>query len=103
MSSVIEFDNEHSSGFFWQGSEELYTMWRGTAVQSLVHDLPDSPYTEEVGTGARAVHIMWRGTAVQSLVHDLPHSPNTEEVGTRARAVHNVERYCCTVPSTRPA
>ncbi len=84
--------------------QELYTMWRGTAVQSLVHDLPDSPYTEEVGTGARAVHIMSKGTALQSLVHDLPDSPYTEEVGTGARAVHHVERYCCsTEPGTRPA
>jgi hypothetical protein len=39
----------------WVQGQELYTMWRGTAVQCLVHDLPDSPYTEEVGTGARAV------------------------------------------------
>ena len=34
--------------YYYQACEELYTMWRGTAVKSLVHDLPASPYTEEV-------------------------------------------------------
>ncbi len=71
------------------GARAVHIMCRGTAVQSLVHDLPDNPYTEEVGTGARAVlFTMWTGTAVQSLVHGLPDSPNTEEVGTGTRAVH---------------
>ena len=34
--------------YYYQACEELYTMWRGTAVKSLVLDLPASPYTEEV-------------------------------------------------------
>ncbi len=60
-------------------------MWRGTAVQSLVHDLSDSPHIEEVGTGARDVH-MWRGTAVQSWYTTCPIVLTL--VGTGARAVH---------------